>query len=40
MRLVPTEVGSESKGGCSFTDAISPRVKTFTVSYECDPDLG
>jgi len=40
VRLFTTEVGSESNDGCTSVPAITPRVKRFGVSFECEPDLG
>lgn len=40
VRLVTTETGGESRDGCTFTDATTPRVKAFSISHACTPDLG
>ena len=40
VRLFTTEVGGESEDGCTSTPALTPRVKTFGVQYECEPDFG
>jgi hypothetical protein len=39
VQLFTTEVGSESKDGCTSTPAVTPRVKSFGVQYLCEPDL-
>jgi hypothetical protein len=40
VRLFTTETGSESMDGCTITPAVTPRVQSFGVSFECEPDLG
>jgi hypothetical protein len=40
VRLFTTKLGEESKDRCTSVPAITPRVKTFGVSYLCDPGLG
>jgi hypothetical protein len=40
VQLVTTEIGSESKDGCSAVPAVTPRVKNFGLDFLCPPDLG
>ena len=40
VRLVTTQIGSESKDGCSAVPAVTPRVKGFGLDFLCAPDLG
>jgi hypothetical protein len=40
VQLVTTEIGSESKDGCSAVPAVTPRVKGFGLDFLCSPDLG
>lgn len=40
VRLFTTKVGEESKDRCMSVPAMTPRVKSFGVSYLCEPELG
>jgi hypothetical protein len=40
VRLITTETGGATEDGCGFTDATTPRVKSFGVSHSCMRDLG
>jgi hypothetical protein len=40
VQLVTTEIGSESKDGCSAVPAITPRVKSFGLDFLCAADVG
>jgi hypothetical protein len=40
VRMFTTNVGEESKDRCTSVPAVTPRVKTFGVSFLCEPDLG
>jgi streptogramin lyase len=39
VQLITTELGSESKDGCTVTSASSPRVRSFAVTHLCDNGL-
>jgi hypothetical protein len=40
VRLFTTELGEESKDRCTSIPAVTPRVKSFGLSFVCEPDLG
>jgi hypothetical protein len=40
VRLFTTELGEESKDRCTSIPATTPRVKSFGVSFLCEPSLG
>jgi streptogramin lyase len=40
VRLFTTKLGEESKDRCTSVPAVTPRVKSFGVSFLCRPDLG
>ena len=39
VQLITTELGSESKDGCSVTPATTPRVRSFAVAHLCESSL-
>jgi streptogramin lyase len=40
VRLFTTETGGESADGCTSVPAVTPRVRSFGVQYECEPEFG